>query len=378
MTSRQIFQYTLVVLGTLAAAYILLMSVRILMDLLIAVVIASAIRPLVVRLVYWKVSEGLAIFSVYLAILAMTFILMILLLPPTLDEALFYVEHDSQLADRIIDAQDNLQRSLEDISNRDVSLVPDDNIRQAVSDITDQIRGSSPNLLDDFSSTLGETVMIVVMGAYWLTSRTKALDFISQLFSPQYRIRVQNIVDEIEFSLGGYVRGVVSVGFVIGFLNFLIMSAAGVPNAAMLGLIIGITTMIPMIGGFAGGAIAVLLTLIVSPNDVMVVAAIAFLMQLVESYYVSPSLMSRSVNIDPLLIIVYTLIGFAMFGIIGALIAVPAMGIIHILLRHLIIDPHRESIRLFRFERGVIVMNGGVAEVKESMSEMPIIETAAK
>jgi predicted PurR-regulated permease PerM len=213
-----------------------------------------------------------------------------------------------------------------------------------------------PSLLDDLGTTLGDAILIFVMGVYWLTSHERATGFIMQLSPPRYRATVGQAVDEIESTLGGYVRGVTLISVIVGLLNFSAMQLLGVPNAITLAFISAITTTIPMIGGLIGVVLALLLTLVIAPEYVIVVIVIAFVIQQIEAYILGPRIMSNSVGLDPLLVIVYTAIGFVMFGVVGALIAVPIMGAIHILVTHFVIKPYQDSIRQFQMEQGVPIL----------------------
>lgn len=365
MTVRQVFQFTVVILLTLFAAYILLLSRSILIDLLVAVLIASAIRPLVGRLVDWRVPPGIAILLVYLIIGVTVFAIAILVFPPVINEVSYYLENEDRLALQIIRAQHRIEDAIASMGGGEITLARPDEVVDGVRSATSQVRGTAPNMAEDVGNTLGEMVLIVVLGAYWLTSRHKAINFITQLFPAKQRIKVQNIVDEIEFTLGGYVRSVIMIGVIIGGINFIILTLLGVPNAPLIGVIIGVATTVPMIGGFLGGAIAVLLTLVQAPNDSLTVALVAFLVQVLESYVVSPRLTSRAVQLDPLLVMTYSMIGFAVLGIMGAWIAVPFMSMIHILVNYTIINPHIENVRLFRIENGLIVMNQPVQDLDE-------------
>lgn len=85
--------------------------------------------------------------------------------------------------------------------------------------------------------------------------------------------------------------------------------------------------------------------MVAAPQYVIGVVGIAFIIQQIEAYYLAPRIMAEQANLDPLLVIVYTAIGFVIFGIVGALVAVPVMSAVHILLLHLVIEPYAQSLR---------------------------------
>jgi predicted PurR-regulated permease PerM len=225
---------------------------------------------------------------------------------------------------------------------------------------------------------LADVVLIFVMGVYWLTSHEKATHFVSQITSVQYREMAANMIVEVEQTMGGYVRGLVLVMTIVGILNFVPMRIFGVPNATLFGFIIALTTAIPMIGGLIGLIMVVGLTLITAPQYVLTVLIIAFINQQIESYILSPRIMSNNVGMDPLLVIVYISIGFVLGGVIGGLIAIPVMGTLHILLRHLVIEPHKENITSFKeVEEGVLLIKTPPGATTTVSTETPAVPAPA-
>lgn len=356
MTTSQTFKNTCVILLTLLAAYTLVASIRIIVVLLIAIIIASAMRPIVDAMTRRRIPIGIAILLVYVALALILGVIFVAALPPVVSQVTLYFENEGRLAYRIILAQRWIESSLGNVLNEDVTLVDPVQIRDAVSVFIQQIRDGMPSFLDNISSSIGEAILIFVIGAYWLTSHEKAARFVQQLAPPSYRDNVQRVINDIETTLGSYVRGVFLVSLISGVLNFGLLQLLSVPNALTIGLTTAITTTIPMIGGLIGLIAAVLITLVSEPQYLVIVLVVCFGVQQLESYVFAPRIMSNSVGLDPLLVILYTSIGFVLFGIIGALIAVPIMGVIHILLVNLIVEPHRESIQTFKMEGGLPVM----------------------
>lgn len=365
MTAQQVFRNTLIVLATLALAYVLLMSVRILIVLLVALIIASAARPLIVRLTQWRIPQGLAILLVYVAIGIVIVTLFVLVLPPVFEQISNYIENDWSLANRIIYARDWVERTLNQDMGQNVQLPEADQIRTTIEGLVTQIRATIPTMLAELGGTLGEAILTFVIGVYWLTSRDNALNFVLQLFSVKNREEIRATFDEIETSLGNYVRGVILVASFVGIANFAILTLLRVPNAATLGFIVGITTMLPVIGGFLGGGLATLLALLSQPLYAVITFATFVGVQQIETHYLTPRVMSRSIGIDPILVIVTVFVGFALAGVIGALIAVPIVGIFYILLRRWVIEPRKANMTPYTIQDGLIVLNS-INETEET------------
>lgn len=356
MTTGQTFRNTLVILLTLMAAYIFVSSLRIILVLAMAIIIASAMRPLIVTLKKYGIPFGGGIVLMYAALAIVIVLIGFAVLPPVVNQVAGYLGNEDRLANRILIGQRWVEGMISDVTQSEVSLVAPDEVREAVTGFVRQVERAMPSMLNDIGGTIGDAVLIFVMGAYWLTSHTKATEFITQLFHSRHREQAQEVIDEIESTMGGYVRGTVIVTVVVGLLNLVAMLVFGVPNAATLAFIIGLSTAVPMIGGIIGMVIAVLMTLVASPQYLITVIIITFIVQQIESYVLGPRVMSNSVGLDPLLVIVYTSIGFMLLGIVGALIAVPIMGTVHILLVKLVIEPYKGNLTQFRTEDGIPII----------------------
>ncbi|HEX2621483.1 MAG TPA: AI-2E family transporter, partial [Phototrophicaceae bacterium] len=194
---------------------------------------------------------------------------------------------------------------------------------------------------------------------YWLTSRDKTIEFITQMVASRYREDTREALNEIEVSMGTYLRGVIFVSTVVGVANFLILTILRVPNAATYGFIVGVTTMLPVVGGLIGGTLATLLALLTSPLNGLVVFGTFVAVQQIETHYLTPRAMSRSIGVDPLLVMMAVFVGFAMYGVIGAIIAVPILGTISILLREFVIEPRKEEVAAYNVENGLAVLKPG-------------------
>jgi len=357
MTAQQTFRNTVIVVVTLALAYAITQSIGILIVLLIAIIIASAIRPAVLFLKNHHVPEGLAILLVYALLAFALFLLGAVVLPPAMTQLVGYVSDNDALATKIIDAQTQIHDAIKDSTGTDLTLLDPALIKSTISNTVDAIKKALPAIAGEFGGLAGNFVLILVMGVYWLTSRDQAVDFVLHLFPLGRRGDVGTMIHEIESSMGAYVRGIVLISTFVGVANFIILSIFQVPNPVTLGFIVGITTALPIIGGYIGAFTATLLAFLSSPLNALIAFGTFVVVQQVENHLLTPRVMSRSVNLNPILIIVFLFVGSALGGVIGALIAVPIAGTLNILLRHLIIEP-RQVVSAPQYVDGGILLPG--------------------
>jgi predicted PurR-regulated permease PerM len=365
MNVKSVFVYTLTVLAAIGMAYLVLASARILIVLLLAIIIASALRVFVLRLRDLGLSEGLSIVLVYAILLIVLIGLFSIVLPPIVNQFADYLQSENRVAQRLIDAQTWFAARISDVTGSQVTTVPEDEIRQTVTTMTANIRDTIPNMFGSVGATIGEAILAFVMGVYWLTSRDHALAFATQLFPLHSRGQVQAAIEEIEVSLGSFLRGMVFVATFVGVANFIILTIFRVPNAATLAFVIGASTMLPVVGGFIGGFGAAFLALLGGvPLHALITFGTFVAVQQIETHYLTPRVMSRSVGIDPLLVIVGIFTGFALLGVIGGIIAIPVLGSIATLVRYAVLEPRRENVKSYVMEEGVMILRTG-DEVEE-------------
>ena len=167
-------------------------------------------------------------------------------------------------------------------------------------------------------------VVILTMTLFWLLSSGKLKQFLVGLFPPASQDHASGVIAQVSKTIGGYVHGTVIRMVVIGTLSGIGLAILQVPYALLLGILAGLTELIPYLGPWISGSVAVVLALIaVSPPKALEVAILFILVFELEGNVVQPLVMSRLVHIDPLLVIVAVLVGLALLGIIGAILAVP-------------------------------------------------------
>jgi len=353
MNSRQIFTATLTVLAGLATGYIVLMSLKILVTLLIAIIVASAVRPLIARLIKLRMPASLATLTIYTGVILSALIVSFAVLPPLVNQFADYLGSDWRLANRIIVVKNWTENSLTQLTGHDVVLTGTEEIRNATTQVLDSLRTAVPEMLDDVGNGFLEVVLVIVMGIYWLTARDKSIVFVTRLVASKYRERARAALLEIEESIGAYMRGIVFVALFVGVANFVVLFLLRVPNAAALGFIIGIATIMPVVGSGVGGALATLFALLGSPLHGLAVFGTFAVIQQIEIHYLTPRSISRSIGVDPLLVMVAVFVGFAMYGVVGAIISMPILSTINVLMRDFVIAPRQESVASYAIEQGI-------------------------
>lgn len=356
MTARDAFRITLVVLATLGVVYIVLLNIEIMIALLLAVVLAAAVRPIILKLQSWRVPASLAVLIVFGGLGMILLLLLALVLPPVVTQFSGYLQNDDRLATRIIIAQNWVQQTILRLTGTEVTLADPDTIRSAIDDLVRSVNRGMPSLFGSIGSVIGYAILVVVMGLYWLGSYQKAIEYATSLFRLRDRESVESIILKIENMMGTYVRGLVMVATVVGVLNFIILTIFGVPNAVTLAFIIGTTTILPVIGGFLGGGLATFLALLTSPLHALITFGSFVTVQQLETHYLTPRTMARSIGVDPILVILGVFFGFTLYGVLGAILAIPILGTIYLLIKFFIIEPRLAAVQAYQMEGNAVLL----------------------
>lgn len=187
-------------------------------------------------------------------------------------------------------------------------------------------------------------VVTLTMTVFWLTSSEKLKRFTLSLFPERLQPNLDTIFADMGQSLGGYVRGVLIAMLLIGIFTALGLGILGVPYALLLGVLAGLTECIPYIGPWLSGAVAVVVALVtVDPLKAFEVVLLFLVVQQVEGNLIQPLVMSRSVHLDPLLVLVAILIGSELMGLMGAVLAVPFVALLQSLVTHAIAPAIRRA-----------------------------------
>jgi len=141
---------------------------------------------------------------------------------------------------------------------------------------------------------------------------------------PQWlSIHVRNLTHIIEVVLGRYIRAQLLLGFIVGYACFLVLFILRVPFAPTLGVIAGITELIPILGPWIGGAIAFTVTLATVPDKALLVALLFLVIQLFENNLLVPRIHGYYMRIHPAITLVLLVIGAYVAGIWGVILIVP-------------------------------------------------------
>ena len=201
------------------------------------------------------------------------------------------------------------------------------------------------------ASSLVDLVLVLVITFYFLLDERRLRVALFRTFEPQRRPAVRRVFQEVSRVFGAYVRAQLLLALSIGVLVGIALLVLGVPYALFLAMFAALAELIPMIGPIAG-AIPALLVAATMPFPAILWVAGAFLViQQLESNVLMPRLSGHAVGLHPVGSILALALGFELWGVIGALFAVPTAGLLWVLLSTAVRAWRDKRIQLRRWTR---------------------------
>lgn len=323
--------------GALVVAFMVLYLLR---DFLGAFVLGAAIafliQPAVTRLVALGIPRVLAIVMVFIVIIVVMAGLVLLIVPLVANEVGQLQRQAPTLA---TEAQDRIN-SLQGSPIQFLGITID--IKSTTATISSHLRefllGQAGNAVTIGLTALTTLLQLVLM---FIVAFLLALDaaafrrVLRRLVPNDYRTDFDQIWRKVRKMLYAYVRGQLIIAGLIGILSGIACFALGLPDAIALGMIAGVTALIPYLGPFIGAVPAILVGLAVSPVKALLIAIVYFLISNVILNFVYPKVMGDAVRLSPILVIVAFIAGFSWAGILGMFVAVPIAATLRILFDHI-------------------------------------------
>jgi predicted PurR-regulated permease PerM len=184
-------------------------------------------------------------------------------------------------------------------------------------------------------NTLAAMATIVVVTFLLLIEGPRMMSGGLAMLSPPLRRRVQTVIRDVSRAVSGYVGGIAATSALAGELTYLLLWIFGVPFRGVLALWVGFTAFIPLVGAVIGAIPAVLVATIHSTASGVTVLVLLVAYHIVENRTLGKWINRHTIALSPLAVVVSVLAGLTLLGFLGALLALPAAGVVHVVVRDL-------------------------------------------
>lgn len=294
-----------------------------------ALILAGTLSPIVEWLERHGAKRGVALFTVLILLIAAVIGFGFLVIPAMVSEG-------RQLA---MDAP-RLQQRLADQSARFPPLASRANaIREARPNaLLMPLSGSFVRYARSAFALVVDLITTSALAFYLIADRERVRGFLYALIPRPYHVRTARLLQALETIVGGYMRGQALTSLLISGFTYVLLLIIGVPHALILALLAGFVDLLPYIGPVLATAAPVLFALARGVPQAVIVLIALVTYEEIESRLIIPRVYGRTLRLSPVAVAMALLAGGMLFGIIGALLALPLAAAIRAAIEQLRID----------------------------------------
>jgi predicted PurR-regulated permease PerM len=334
-SASAVLRTTLVVFAAACAVYVAYLLRRPIAWLLIAAFIALALSP-PVRYLNRRIRRGLAIAVIYIGLLLVPIGFGVLVVPPVVTQAQELVDHAPRYARDVTNfiERNRTLRYLQKKYNIGGQL------EKKAGELPGKV-GSAASVLADVGLGLVNSVFavvtILILAAFMLGSGPRWREALLRRFPTDQADAWRRVTDDIAGAVANYVGGAIVQALIAGVTSYLVMLILGVPFRVPLAVLVGLLDLVPLVGATVAAVVIAIVTVFVDfPTATFVWVIWAIVYQQIENNVIQPRIQSRAVDVQPFLVLVAVLFGSTLFGVVGALLAVPLAASIQIVIREVL------------------------------------------
>lgn len=280
--------------------------------------------------VRWNLSVAFTLIVIILAAV----LLFVALLPQIIGSAMIF-------GNNVEGYVDTLQKMLRDFEQNDTTGLLSGELNK-LAGITDKILAY---ISDYFSKNMGnvvttsanigkgvfDAVIAFILAIYLLLDKNRLKSALSKfaalLMKPETHKNAGLFIDRCNSILIRYISFDIIDGIIVGIVNFIFMTCAGMPYSTLISVIVGLTNLAPTFGPIVGCVIGAFILVLVIPWQAMAFIIFTIVLQTIDGYILKPRLFGGSLGVSPLMILISIIVGGRLFGVAGILLAIPFAAI---------------------------------------------------
>jgi len=335
-------QYIVLALGVVLLVAFVRQVSGVLLTFLAAGVLAYALNPIVRRLEGLRVPRVLAVLGVFVVLILVVVVTLLLIIVPSIGQVQVIVRSPQDLVDQLIALVNRVQNI--PYVGRYVAELDQDRILQLLKQnapSAEQVANVATGVIGGVFGVFGtifNLFLMVLVSIYLLLEREKITRTMLGLIPETIRDQSLELFYAVEQSLIKYLRGQILLCAIMGVLGWAIMFFTVGGYALPIGAWVAATELIPVLGAFLGAIPAVAIALFVPEGgffQALLVALLFLIAQQLEGNILVPRIQGGSVGVHPLVVLFGTLAGTALYGLVGAIFAIPIVAIIAATVRYM-------------------------------------------
>lgn len=351
---KQFAKKAAIVAAVVAVAYCIWLIRHVLVLIYIAAVLAAGLSPVVRRVQItvrlWfkrRIRRGTAVLIVYLPFVIAAAVIAVAVIPRLL------IETRGFAAELPVLVEQNILETLE-------PYIPLDDVRAMLNEQAGRPRIRIFTFFWSAVTVVVAVVCVLFMTAYMLVDAERLRNLILLLFPADQRTARVASISRLSRRMANWLGAQLTLAFLVGTATFVGLTALGIPYAIPLALLATVGEIVPVLGPILGAIPVLLVALTLSKWQFWAALALTVGIQQFENYVLVPRIMGDRVKVSPLAVFIAFLIGASLYGIVGAILAVPSAVVIQLVFEETFLV-HRER-RLDRQRKGTVIRYDAKAE----------------
>jgi len=341
-TFRRVVWATLVLVSVILGFWLLYRFNQVVFILFIAIVIGTVIRPAVSWLQQRGLPKVAGVILVYLLLFFLLIGFMVLLFP-------LIIEQGTTIIAAVPGYYQNLREWMGNYSNSFIVRLSEFFPATLPSLTSHSVQQTGPEVMASAGLALGyvtvgakiifTTILFLVLAYYWTLDGPRIIQSFLLLVPQDQRESISGLISAMETKVSSYIAGQGILCLIIAVMALLAYLLIGLPNVLVLALIAGVMEAVPMVGPLLGAVPAALVALSIAPGKLVWVILATIVIQQLENSLLVPRVMRKAVGVNPFVTLLAIFAFSSLFGIAGALMAIPMAAILQLLLSHFIFHP---------------------------------------
>lgn len=284
-----------------------------------------------------RLPRWFAILVLYIVLISIFILVGLIVIPPLIAQT-------RALWSRLPNEFDKLQTYLihYSIMRRKITLA--EAVQNAPSGSTGDAVGTVLVALSTFAGGVFAVITVLILSFYLLIEARTMFDYLIRFVPAHRRDDVSIAAREVVGKVSAWLRAQLTLAGVMGVFSAFGLAFMGVPYFYVVALVAAVGETIPIVGPVIGGVTAVAVALTVSPKLAVTVGIFFLVLHQLEANVLVPKIMERRVGVSPVAVMIALLVGASLWGLIGAILAIPTAAILSVIIEDLAIAQRRPAI----------------------------------
>jgi len=285
--------------------------------------------------------EKRRLFSIILTyLITITFITAIIffIVPQVIESAETLVNTIPQYSESLKKSSNDLFLKL-GLSNEDLNELLGNwkELLQSIGEFTANTIDKIFNFTLNFASGVVNFFIGIIFSIYILLYKEKLIHILRKLIntytSDKVSSRISHIAKEINHTFTRFIGGQLTEAIILGTMCFIGMAILRLPYVPLISVLIGITSLIPLLGAYIGTIPAAFIIFMENPMQALIFILFILIIQQIEGNFIYPKVVGKAIGLDGFWVFLAIIIGGSMFGILGMMLGVPSMAVIYTIIR---------------------------------------------